>query len=135
MKAYSQDLRDRVIKQYEQGNRSKAKLAQLFQLGTSTVDRWIKRYKSTGECRSFQGLGCGRKTRFDDKQAILSYLSENEDANAIEMRDDLFPGCTMSTWYDTLARMGITYKKKSQSISNDQKNNEQAFWMSWGKRP
>lgn len=118
MKAYSQDLRDRVIDHYKNGVRNKSKLAKFFRIGRDTVREWINRFEATGDYRSRQGINCGRAFRLTDKAAILEYLAKNPDANAIEIRDAVFSGCPMSTWYDTLSRLGITYKKKNHSTNS-----------------
>ena len=58
-----------------------------------------------------------------DKNKILEYLKSNPDANGIEIRDVVAPDLPMSTFYDTLARFNITYKKKNQNINNE------AMWI------
>ena len=114
MKAYSQDLRDRVIRTYLKGKHTKTELAALFQMCRGTVREWIKRYETDGDYRSKQADRSGPSCRFTDKEAVITYLSAHPDASGIEMRDHLFPGCPMSTWYDTLKRLGITYKKRAK---------------------
>jgi transposase len=123
MKAYSQDLRDRVIDTYKEGTYTKMAIAKRFHLAYDTACSWIKRYLTTGDYSSKQGVGCGRKEKFTDKAAILTFIDEHPDANGIEIRDAVVPGLPMSTFYDTLARMGITYKKKSRSINNEARTN------------
>lgn len=118
MKSYSQDLRDKVINCYEKHSYNVRQLSELFNISIPTVRTWIKRYVSTGDYSSKQGVGCGRTPSFNDKTKILNFLTENPDANAIEIRDFLCPEIPMSTFYDTLKRMGITYKKKSPSTKN-----------------
>jgi transposase len=54
MKAYSQDLRDRVISLYNTGEFSKRAIAKLLKLAYQTVFEWIKRYKKTGDYKSKQ---------------------------------------------------------------------------------
>lgn len=117
MKAYSQDLRDRVILTYRQGIHTKAFLSRLFFISYDTICEWISRYESSGDYSSKQGVHCGRKRRFNDKEAILEFIEKNPDADGIEIRDCVAPNLPMSTFYDTLKRLDITYKKKSPSIS------------------
>lgn len=57
-------------------------------------------------------MGCGRAPRFTDKDHVLNFIGENPDANGIEIRDSVAPDLPMSTFYDTLKRMKISYKKK-----------------------
>ncbi len=41
------------------------------------------------------------------------------------MRDALFPECPMSTWYDTLLRLNITYKKEPAYKQRSQAKRDQ----------
>jgi transposase len=119
MKAYSQDLRDRVIIAYKKGMLTRTQISQLFNICYLTACNWIKRYEKTGEYSSKQGVGCGREIRFSDREKILNYLEKNPDADGIDMRDALAADIPMSTWYDTLSRLEITYKKKSQNTNRE----------------
>jgi transposase len=48
MKAYSQDLRERVIAAVEMGAQSRPELAETFKVSESTIDKWTKRWRDTG---------------------------------------------------------------------------------------
>ena len=114
MKAYSQDLRDRVILTYESGEHNKRKISTIFKVGYDAVCEWIERHKKTGDYSSKQGVGCGRVPGYTDKQAILDFLEKNPDANGIQIRDALIPQMHLNTFYDTLKRLEITYKKRAK---------------------
>lgn len=114
MKAYSQDLRDRVILTYESGEPNKSKISRIFKVGYDAVSEWIDRYNKTGDYSSKQGVGCGRVPKYNDKKAILNFLEKNPDANAIQIRDELVPEMHINTFYDTLKRLKITYKKRAK---------------------
>lgn len=113
MKAYSQDLRDRVIRAYEKSVPI-AEIITLFNICRATVDDWIQRFIDTGDYSSRQGKSGQPPYKFNDKQAILNFISENPDADGIMIRDAVAPNLAMSTFYDTLARMEITYKKRTK---------------------
>ena len=117
MKAYSQDLRDRAIDLYENEDFSRGKISQLLKVGYNTICEWIRRYKRTGDYSSKQHLVEGRKARFTDKKVILDYINKHPDADGIEIRDAIAPELPMSTFYDTLRRLKITYKKKSPNTN------------------
>ena len=121
MKAYSQDLRDRVIDLHFNQQLTKAKVARLLNISYDTVRGWIKRYHLEGHCHSRQHLNPGKACRFTDKQALLDYLEANPDADGIELRDAVAPELPMSTFYDTLKRLGITYKKKNPNTNSVRK--------------
>jgi transposase len=114
MKAYSQDLRDRVIDLYERYKYTKTALSKLFKLDRHTISDWIKRYKETGDYSSKQHCQTGRQIRFGDKEKVLAYLAEHPDAEGIDIRNCLAPNLPMSTFYDALSRMKITYKKRAK---------------------
>ena len=114
MKAYSQDLRDRAIDLYQNEEYSRGKISKLLKIGYNTIADWIRRYKRTGDYSSKQHLVEGRKAPFTDKQVVLDYISQNPDADGIEIRNAVAPDHPMSTFYDTLRRLKITYKKRAK---------------------
>jgi transposase len=48
MKAYSQDLRERVLAAVDEGERSQAQIAQHFKIGLSTLELWRRIQRETG---------------------------------------------------------------------------------------
>ena len=127
-KAYSQDLRDRVIMTYDTDVKKISSLSILFKISVNTIRIWINRYEATGDYTSKQGVGCGMKPKFTNKQAVLGFLRLNPDASAIDIRDAVSPSLPMNTFYDSLHRMGITYKKKSQNINKGMNTVVSNFW-------
>jgi transposase len=121
MKAYSQDLRDRVIELYKTQEYTKMELTKIFKLSYQTVFDWIKRYKELNDYSSKQHIQTGRKPRFTDKKSILEFLINNPDSQGIDIRNSVAPSIPMSTFYDTLYRMDITYKKKSRNTIEEVK--------------
>ena len=113
MKAYSQDLRDRVLSAYIVGETNKSKLARIYKIYRGTISSWIKMYEENGDYSSKQGVGCGMKPTFTDKTAVLDFIKNNPDTDGVGIRDALMPDMPMSTVYDTLKRMKITYKKRT----------------------
>ena len=114
MKAYSQDLRERVIEMHNTGLYLQKEIARILKLAVNTVRTWIKRYLSTGDFSSKQHCQRGRIRSFDNKAKVLEYLSTHPDSTALEMRDSIAPGIPDSTFYDSLVRMNITYKKRAK---------------------
>jgi transposase len=114
MKAYSQDLRDRVIELYKTSKYRIKAISELFGIERHTISNWIKLYKENGDYSSRQHLQSGRKAKFTDKGKIIRFLTTNPDSQAVDIRDALASGLAMSTFYDTLRRMEITYKKSAQ---------------------
>ena len=121
MKAYSQDLRDRVIEKFKTGEYEKKTLSLLFNIGRHTISRWVKMYETTGDYSSKQHIQIGREARIKDKNSILEYLAGHPNAGGKQIRNFLDPKLPMSTLYDTMSRMKITYKKKSLNTSKEKR--------------
>ena len=113
MKAYSQDLRDRVISAYKTGKYKITELSELFSICRQTISTWVASYNHNGDYSSKQHIQTGRKPRFTNKEKVLEFLSNNPDSDGHDIRDRVMLGLPMSTVYDTLKRMKITYKKRA----------------------
>ena len=87
MRAYSQDLRDRVISKYNTGEYQIKQLASMYQMSRQTIGEWVKRYKATGDYGSRQHLSKGRKIIFNDRKKVLEYLDKNPNSDGITIRD------------------------------------------------
>ena len=114
MNSYSQDLRERAVKLYITGDYTKKSLSDLLSVGYKTLRGWIALYETTGSCKFTQYNKVGRKRLYEDKDEILSYLKLNPDANGKELRNALAPHVAQSCFYNTLNRLGITYKKRGK---------------------
>jgi transposase len=114
MNAYSQDLRDKVIELYKTGNYSRLAIAELLSMCYATVRSWITQYEETGSCNIPRPVREGRRRKFDDKNLVLSYINQHPDANGKEIRKALAPNVSITSFYDTLKRMDITYKKRGK---------------------
>ena len=111
MRAYSQDLRDRAISLFESGYKRK-QIVEMLDIHYETVKDWIRKYQKTGDYSSKQHLNKGMERKFTDKKAVLTYLENNPNALALEMRDSLAPDLPLGTFRDALSWMKITYKKR-----------------------
>jgi transposase len=70
MKAYSQDLRERVITAVEAGKQSRRAIAETFEVSESTIDKWVKRWRETGSVAALPFAG-GRQRTLKDSTAII----------------------------------------------------------------
>ena len=52
-KAYSKDLRERVIKSYEAGM-PEEEIINIFIIGLDALNRWIRKYKETGSVEPYK---------------------------------------------------------------------------------
>ena len=108
-KAYSLDLRERVIKYLEMGNR-KESAVKLFSVGIATIYRWLKLKKEIGNLQ--------RKTRkfsykYIDDEKLKKYLEEHPDDFLWEIAKKF--SVTKQGIFYALKRLKIT-RKKNKSL-------------------
>jgi len=70
MKAYSQDLRERVLAAIEAGDQSYPAIAETFGVSESTLDKWLKRWRDTGSVAALPFAG-GRPRTLQTCAAVI----------------------------------------------------------------
>jgi transposase len=114
MKAYSQDLRERVVRACDEGRGTRPYLAKLFGVSTAWIRRLLQRRRETGSIAALPPAG-GSPPKMDADRCgrLLLLVAEQPDATLAELRDRLGAPVHLSTVARTLARLGLTVKKKS----------------------
>ena len=109
-RAYSQDLRDRVLAAYDRGIRTSV-IAGL--LGVSRA--WARRVKQRRrECGQTSPRSRGGVTVIKvDRTRLADLVREDPDATLAELRDRLGVQCAISTICVALKGLGFSLKKKS----------------------
>lgn len=105
-KAYSNDLRERVIKSYEEGM-PKETLVEVFKIGISTLNRWIREYLRTGSIEA-KKRSRYRKRKIEDED-LKKYVEDHPSATLEQMAHH-FKVRPVSIWH-RLKKLGITRKK------------------------
>ncbi len=105
---YSQDLRDRVLRAYDQGMKTK-QVADVFGVSSSWARRVKQRRRETGEV-SPRRMGSPGITIVDRDQ-LAKLVREHPDATLAELRDYLGVQCALSTLCMALKKMGLSLKK------------------------
>lgn len=113
-KAYSNDLRERVIKSYESGI-SKGEIINIFIISLDTLNRWIRKYKETGNVEPYKRTKY-RAKKFSD-EALLEDVLKNPSAT-LEERAMLFSVKHQSV-YARMKALGITRKKRLSSMRKE----------------
>jgi transposase len=116
MKAYSVDLRQKIVEAYERGNISQRQLAQQFNVALSFIEKLLKQYRETGsvapKLRTQQ-----TPTKLNQEQLdLLKQLAEaNNDATLDELRFELAQKTGVligrSTTERMLKRLNLSVKK------------------------
>jgi transposase len=85
MKAYSQDLRERVIAAVETGAQSRPELAETFKVSESTIDKWTKRWRETGSVAALPFAGGRRRALKACAADIRAEVKQQADVTLAEL--------------------------------------------------
>jgi transposase len=113
-RAYSQDLRDRVIDAALSG-RSARQAAARFGVGEATAIVWVRRALANGE-RGARKQGQPRRSKLDPhRDYLLGLIEETPDLTISELLDRLLVDrnlqASRATLWTFLDRCGLTFKK------------------------
>jgi len=113
-KPYSEDLRERVVTAVERGL-SRRQVAGLFDVGISTVIRWVQRFRATGSF-SARPMGGDHRSRLTGARTwILERIAAAPDLTIEELRDELRERGVIvgyGTVWRFFVREAMTFKKK-----------------------
>jgi transposase len=113
----SLDLRERVVAATLSGELGHAKIAQLFSISESSLHRWLREYRETGNLTPKPHSG-GQEPLLDTQGAeLLASIIERERDRTLEeycllLEEAGGPRLARSTMYDAIERLEITRKKK-----------------------
>lgn len=114
MRAFSNDLRQRIVAAVERGGYTLRQLAALFAVDVSVIVRLRQRKRQTGSIEP-KPHGGGRCLKLDEtaQKRLLQIVRQQPDATLAELRQQLGIACGLTTIHRALKRLGITRKKKS----------------------
>jgi transposase len=115
-KAYSQDLRDRVIGAVEEEGMSRRAAAAQFGVGESSAIKWVQRYRRTGE-RGPVGTGGHRRSKLKpERDWLLAVLADDPDITLEALSGRLAAERRVRADTSMLSRFfrreGISFKKR-----------------------
>jgi transposase len=114
MRAYSTDLRERILSAVERGKGSLRELADLFLVNLSTIVRLLRHHRASDSLLPKPHAG-GPRPRFDADacQRLRDLVRAQPDATLAELQERLGIPCSLSTLCRALQRLGLSRKKKS----------------------
>ena len=114
MKAYSVDLRERVMKAYDDGQWTVGQIAERFEVGVWWVHKLKRQRAKTGAIAPRKGkVGQPRRLTQEQVERLGRYVDEHPDATLEHLHDQIGATCTMVTIHNTLRRLGFSYKKNA----------------------
>ena len=115
MQAYSQDLRERVLRALERGDRP-AEIARRFEVSRVWVYQVRERVEKTGERSSFQ-IGGHRRSRLAESEPVLrAWIMAEPDLTLAELQQRLGQqglAIKVGALWHQLNKWGLTFKKNS----------------------
>ena len=112
MKAYSTDLRQRVVAACDARDGTREQIAARFSVSVSWIRKVLGQRRDTGSIEP-KPRGGGRAPAFDEAAAarLRRAVRADGDATLVELGRAAGVACCASAVYRALARMGITRKK------------------------
>jgi transposase len=108
----SVDLREAAVAYYEAGH-TLTETAKVYQVTPSTIFRWNKQKKETGNLKN---KPLNRTFKKIDPEKLRAYVKEHPDATQQEMADEF--GCCNQAISKALKRNKITRKKRRLVTKN-----------------
>ena len=123
MRAYSTDLRERVVHAYTAGEGSVRELAELYRLAKNTVENWLGLFRATGRVAPRPHGGGVPATITDDRlDALCELVGGHDDATLDELHHLLEQECHIETSRAAVSRAllkaKITRKRRRATRMN-----------------
>ncbi len=117
MKAYSLDLRQKIVDAYAEGNISQRQLAKQFRVALSFIEKLLKQHRETGSIAPKKRTEQTPTKLNSEQLTVLEQLvEENNDATLDELRYQLLQKTGVRIGRSTVDRMltklNLTVKKK-----------------------
>ena len=114
MRAYSLDLRQRVLKAYDENKWTVGQIAERFKVGEWWVHKLKRQRKAGGGIGPRKGkVGQPRRLGPEQVNRLEQYVDKHPDATLEQIHEKVGAACTMVTIHNTLKRLGYRYKKNA----------------------
>src|SRR5512135_200977 len=112
MRAYSMDLRERVVAACDEGLDTRAEVAERFSVSESWVRRLLQRRRETGSMAP-KRHGGGQRPAFDSEslERLRQAVAERPDATLAELRDAVGATRGITAVHGATVALGLTHKK------------------------
>jgi transposase len=112
MKAYSTDLRERVVAACDAGDATREQVAARFSVSAAWIRKLVRRRRQTGSIEP-RPHGGGKAPAFDAEaeRRLRQAVRESPDATLAELAQAVGVSCRPSAVHRALKRLGVTRKK------------------------
>lgn len=118
-KPISVEVRERVVAAHREGKGTYEQLADLFKVGSASVNRWLRLDRETGSLVAKPPPGRTPKLDEHGRAVLRELVEQDSDATLAELAKRLDERLGVkhvpSAIFKVLAKMGITRKKKTST--------------------
>ncbi len=122
MNPYSQDLRERVLAALKTGKKSQAEVAETFGISLSTVEKWWRRWRESGQSSAQPRRHGPQRTlaRYDDliRSAVHKQPDVTLDELCARLAETQRVSASRSMLCRTLQVLGLPRKKSRSTTAN-----------------
>ena len=139
MKAYSVDLRQKIIDAHNQQEGSQRQLAKRFRVSLTLIENLLKRYRTDGTVEP-RAHGGGRSAKLSPEQeaVVANLVEEDNDAILVELCDRLEERVSVRISRATMGRivqkLKLTRKKKLCTLVSETRKGCSSYECSIGRK-
>lgn len=122
-KAYSYDLRQKVIRAIKLDGMKKSEAAQVFQISRNTIDLWLRRQAKTGDYQPNSTRPHRTSDKITDWEKFARFAKQHGDKTQAQMAALWQDQISARTISRALRRLGLTRKKRAMVTANEMKPN------------
>jgi transposase len=119
-KAYSLDLRQKVIDAIELDGMPKGEASQVFRISRNSIDLWFKQRAVSGSLAPQPRTRRGQGEKITDWEKFRAFVAANSDKTQAELAE-AWGGVSQRTISRAMQKIGFTRKKKLTGTSNETK--------------
>jgi transposase len=126
-KAYSYDLRKKVLEAIELDGLKKSEASQLFNISRNTINLWLQRRAATGDVKEKAREGNRTKQKITDWEKFRAFALRHGDKTQVEMAELWEGEISARTISRGLYKIDFTRKKKVMVTENGMKKSGENF--------
>lgn len=119
MRAYSEDLRQRVVEACDEGVLTRQEIAEHFAVSPAWIRRLLQRRRETGSFSALPG-GRGPQPKLNEAQLarLAKQVAAHPDATLAELKKRARLSCCLATIHKALKKLGLSLKKSRSALAN-----------------
>ena len=123
-KAYSYDLRQKVINAIQLDGMKKSEVAQVFGLSRNTINLWLKRQQDTGDYQAKTTRPHRTNSKITDWDNFAEFAKQHGGKTQQQMAQLWQDPISARTISRALEKLGLSRKKRRMVIENGMSTNE-----------